>query len=55
MNTYGFTHCPEYKAKNSLFRSVEDLATLRVFDNVKCWNCQKEYIHTDNKIYARIK
>ena len=45
MNTYGHTVCPDCTAYNSLYRPIKYL--WGVWDNVKCWNCGKEYKHTD--------
>jgi hypothetical protein len=47
MNTYGKTVCPECGYSNNMFRPMEEIKQLPVWDEVKCWMCGHEYKHTE--------
>lgn len=51
MNTYGYTECPQCKAKNAMYRplngSINSIQALPAWNAVSCWNCGKEYKHTE--------
>jgi len=47
MNTYGKTKCPECGAENLMYRPLDIIKKLPVWDKVKCWQCGKEYKHTE--------
>jgi len=47
MNTYGKTKCPECGTLNLMFRPLEVIKELPVWNEAKCWQCGNEYKHTE--------
>lgn len=44
---HGHTHCPKCGCVNDLPRPLENLKDHPVYDECKCWFCERKYKHSD--------